>query len=141
MKIRLAEINDVELLFKYDKHISKAEMINSAELKRIYLAEENGCLVGWLRYNLFWDNTPFMNMLYVFEKYRGKGFGRRLVSFWESDMLRQGFNTFMTSTQADEYAQHFYFKLGYEAIGGFRPDNDIYEIIFAKIFKALAGGI
>jgi len=30
-------------------------------------------LVGWLRFNYFWDNIPFMTMLYFDENYRQKG--------------------------------------------------------------------
>jgi len=30
-------------------------------------------LVGWLRFNYFWDNIPFMTMLYFDESYRQKG--------------------------------------------------------------------
>lgn len=132
MDIRFAENKDIELLIQYDKHISKEEIKNSIRRNRIYIAEDNGQFVGWLRYNLFWDNTPFMNLLYVIEGYRGKGFGRQMVRFWEKEMKRQGYRTLMTSTQADEYAQHFYFRLGYEAVGGFRLGDDPYEVIFAK---------
>ena len=42
---------------------------------------EDDKFVGWLRYNLFWDNTPFMNMLYLLDNERGKRNGSRLVIF------------------------------------------------------------
>lgn len=71
-------------------------------------------------------------MLYVIDEYRGRGFGRQIVMFWESEMKQRGYKTLMTSTQADEYAQHFYFRLGYEAVGGFRLGDDPYEVIFSK---------
>ena len=132
MNIRFAEIKDRELLISYDKHISKEEMRIIIQQSRIILVEDHNQFVGWLRYNLFWDHTPFINMLYILEEYRGKGFGRQVVEFWENEMRQQGYHTFMTSTQADEYAQHFYFRLGYEAAGGFRLGNDPYEIIFSK---------
>ncbi len=132
MNIRFAEIKDIDLLIRYDKHIAKEEIRNIIRQSRIYIVEKDSQFVGWLRYNLFWDNTPFINMLYILEEYRGRGFGRQAVEFWENEMRQQGYQTFMTSTQADEYAQHFYFKLGYEAVGGFRPDNGSYEIIFSK---------
>lgn len=32
---------------------------------------------GILRYNLFWDNTPFCTMLFVDCDYRKKGYGKR----------------------------------------------------------------
>ncbi len=132
MKIRYALDTDINLLIQYDKHITKNELKNSIYLNRILIAEEGNKFAGWLRYNLFWDNTPFMNMLYILEYYQHKGFGHQLVKFWEQEMLKDGYQTVMTSTQSNEYAQHFYFHLGYDAIGGFRLNGDSYEVIFAK---------
>lgn len=131
MKIRTAKISDLELL-RQDRHISENELKNSISCKRVYIAEENGVFAGWLRYNLFWDNTPFMNMLYVLDGYRGSGFGKALVSRWENDMAALGYNTVMTSTASNEYAQHFYNKLGYTAAGGFMPPDEPLEIILIK---------
>ena len=73
-----------------------------------------------------------MNMLFVFETRRGEGLGRRLVLQWEEEMQQLGYESVMTSTASDEYAQHFYRKLGYETIGGFTPLGDPYELILAK---------
>ncbi len=134
MKVRLAEYEDRKRLTSYDSHISEQELENSIRMGRVYVAENEGCFTGWLRYNLFWDNTPFLNLLYVLEEYRGQGCGRQLVRFWEAEMQRQGYQTLLTSTQSDEYAQHFYVRIGYEAVGGFRLDGDPYEILFAKRF-------
>ena len=63
--------------------------------------------VGWLRFNLFWDNTPFMNMLYFIDDERGKGYGTQLVSFWEQEMKKKGYEFVLTSTQSNEQAQFF----------------------------------
>lgn len=132
MIIRLATMDDIEELEKYDKHISKKELENSIHLNRVFLAEENKKFVGWLRYNLFWDNIPFMNMLYLLEDSRGKGIGKQLVAYWEKQMGRLNFDMVMTSTASDEYAQHFYHKLGYSTVGGFLLGEDPYEIILSK---------
>lgn len=139
MRIRHADISDIDIISEYDKHISKAEIKNSISLDRIYIAEENGRFIGWLRYNLFWDNTPFMNLLYIFEEHREKGFGKTLVGFWENEMSLLGYKTVMTSAQSDEYAQHFYSKLGYKAIGGFCPCEESYDLIFSKTLSAEKG--
>ena len=40
----------------------------------------------------------------------------------------------MTSTQADEAAQHFYRHLGYADIGGFLLPGEAYELL---LYKAL----
>ena len=132
MNIRFATINDFNILCEHDKHITPHELSLSIGSKHIYIAEENGEFAGWLRYNLFWDNTPFMNMLYILEYYRGKGYGRQLTVHWEKQMKQNGFSVVMTSTVSSEFAQHFYNKLGYKAIGGFTLPKDEYEIIMCK---------
>lgn len=132
MKIRLAQTNDLEILFLNDRHISKCELGNLIRLNRVYIIENNVNFIGWLRYNLFWDNTPFMNMLYILEENRGQSFGKLLVEHWENEMRNLGYNTIMTSTASDEYAQHFYMKLGYKVVGGFTPFGDPFEVILSK---------
>lgn len=133
MDIKIADINDVEEIMLYDKHITRREMTNSVNLKRVYIAEEDNRLCGWLRYNLFWDNTPFMNMLYINEDYRGRGYGKQLTEYWEKEMKRAGYSRVMTSTPSDEYSQHFYIKCGYKTIGGFLLGQDPFEIIMMKM--------
>lgn len=135
MEIRTVDEKDTEILLKNDTHISEKELKNLINLGRVYIAEENGDFVGWLRYNLFWDNTPFMNMLYVLSEYRGRGYGRELVDYWEMQMKNKGFSEVMTSTLSDEYAQHFYNKLGYNTVGGFTPSDGGYELILMKKIK------
>lgn len=132
MDIRTAKISDAENIVNYDKHISPDELVKSVRLERVYIAEDGGRLAGWVRYNLFWDNTPFLNMLFVLDKFRGKGIGKTLMNFWEQQMRMNGFSHVMTSSQQNEYAQHFYIKCGYKAVGGFIPYDEGYEIIFSK---------
>ena len=132
MSIRIAKLSDLHFLKRYDKHISETELRNAIIQKHIFIAETNGKTVGWLRYNYFWDNTPFMNMLFILSEYRGNQYGTNLISYWEAQMKRVGFHVVMTSTQANECAQHFYHKLGYNTIGGFLMENEPYELILSK---------
>ena len=132
MKIRLAAVKDIPILSLYDKHISKTELTHIIPLNRVYIAEEKGDFLGWLRYQLFWDNTPFLNMLYVLEKNRGKGYGKALLDHWERNMKVCEYPLVMTSTPSNEYSQHFYVKLGYRIIGGFLPEKEPFEVILSK---------
>lgn len=132
MNVRLAVKEDLRTLCACDRHIRPKEMALSIGLGRVYIIEVGGAFAGWLRYNLFWDNTPFMNMLYVLEPYRGQGAGRLLVRHWEDVMLAGGHDYVMTSTASDEYAQHFYHQLGYSTVGGFMPQDGPYEVILGK---------
>ena len=132
MEIRYAKPGDLEMVSEYDEHISKEEMKNSIKMKRIILLCINGEYGGRLRFNLFWDNIPFMNLLYVTEEQRGKGYGRTLVEFWEHEMAEQGYKFVLTSTQSDEEAQFFYRKLGYTDRGALVLPKEPLEIIFYK---------
>ena len=77
MEIRTAHAKDTPQIALLDHHIAFSELQKSISLGRVYIAQENGRLIGWLRYNLFWDNTPFMNMLYLIEEERKKDLERR----------------------------------------------------------------
>lgn len=136
MNIRIAEKKDTEILSVYDKHIKKEELGAVISMGRILVAEEGGRLAGWLRWNLFWDNTPFMNMLFLLEEYRGCGYGKAMVFYWEERMKEEGYPLAMTSSLSDESAQHFYRKLGYADSGALLLPGEPLEIIFAKALKA-----
>ena len=132
--IRPAIPADLPFLAEHDRHIPPAELDHSIRLGRILLIEVDGERAGWLRWNLFWDNTPFMNLLYLLDGHRLQGHGRALVSHWEQLMREAGYAAVMTSTQADEGAQHFYRHLGYRDIGGFLLPGEAYELL---LYKAL----
>lgn len=132
MNIRIAKQKDLDIICRHDKHISREELKHSITRGRVYLLEEGGEFAGWLRHGLFWDNTPFMNMLFILDNHRGKGYGKALLEYWENKMKEQNYKYVMTSTASDEYAQHFYVKLGYRTIGGFILPDDPYEIILIK---------
>lgn len=133
MIIRTATPADLPFLAEHDRHITPAELDVSIRLGRVLvIGTANGEPAGWLRWNLFWDNTPFMNMLYLLDGHRLQGYGRALTSHWEQLMREKGYPAVMTSTQADEGAQHFYRHLGYKDIGGFLQPEESYELILFK---------
>ena len=95
--------------------------------KQGYVLLENDKPVGLLRYNLFWDNTPFCTILFIDWNNQKKGYEKELLEYWEKDMKSQGYDFVLTSTQVDETAQHFYRKLGYKDCGGLIIDIPNYE--------------
>lgn len=132
--IRYANEFDIDVISKNDKHISKEELLNIIKLKRVIVMYEDEKFVGWLRYNLFWDNTPFMNMLYLLDNERGKGKGRQLVEFWENEMKQKNYEFVLTSTQSNEEAQFFYRKIGYVDSGALLlPDEPLEIILYKKL--------
>ena len=119
MQIRYVEKEDKEFWFSLDKHLAETEFEKKVRDKMGYVLIEDGQPIGLLRYNLFWDNTPFCTMLYIDWEHHKRGYGKELLAYWEADMKKAGYGMVMTSTQVDEQAQHFYRKLGYQDAGGF----------------------
>lgn len=67
MQIRAADRKDEEMLSRLDRHIRPEELEVSISLGRVLVAEENGQLAGWLRWNLFWV-TNFCILTHLFVK-------------------------------------------------------------------------
>ena len=135
--IRFADSLDRDFWLSLDRHISDEEFDRKVRDRMGYVLTVQHEQVGLLRYSLFWDNTPFCNLLYVEQDHQRKGYGRMLMEHWERDMHTRGYDLVMTSTQADENAQHFYRALGYRDCGGFIlpfPGHEQpMEIILAKV--------
>lgn len=133
MDITFANESDYEYISSRDHHISESLIRAKLKGNEIYiLRNEDGSHIGWMRYGYFWDNTPFMNLIWVDEPFRGTGIGKKVVQFWEEQMKQNGFEMVMTSTQADEGAQHFYRKLGYQDAGCLILDTQPLEIFLVK---------
>lgn len=129
--IRYAQKNDLEQLRKLDQHFAPSELEQCIRDGRV-LVQIRQELVGCLRYNLFWDNLPFMNLLFLAEDERGKGYGTQLIRFWEEEMRRQQHRSVMTSTRSDKQAQFFYRKHGYVDCGTLLLPGEPLEILLSK---------
>ena len=122
IEIRYVGSFDRPFWYRLDRHLPEQEFENKVRTRQGYILLESGTPIGLLRYHLFWDNIPFCTMLIIEEAYRGKGYGKQLMEYWEADMKAQGYGMLLTSTQVDESAQHFYRKLGYKDCGGLLID-------------------
>ncbi|NEW05766.1 GNAT family N-acetyltransferase [Paenibacillus sp. SYP-B3998] len=133
MKIAIATNSDYGYIRERDHHILDTLLLQKISGNEIYiLRDHDEKNIGWMRYGYFWDNTPFMNMIWVDEQYRGKGIGKQVVLFWEEEMKNKGYKLVMTSTLANEEAQHFYRKLGFRDSGCLLLENEPLEIILTK---------
>ncbi len=127
MEIRFITTEDKPFWYSIDKHLPEKEFYKKIRDNQGYILIVDDKPVGLLRYNLFWDNTPFCTLIYIEEQHQKQGWGRLLMTHWEQDMRKQGYRMVLTSTQVDEDAQHFYRKLGYKDCGGLAVDVPGYE--------------
>ena len=141
MLIEIAKLADIQNIAKLDTHIPKERLTECVRLGHVYVLKddsactppENAPIVGTLRYSLFWQTIPFLDLLYISRAFRRMGHGTEMMRTWEEAMKKRGYEYVMTSTQADEDAWAFYEKLGYRRAGGFfPPEQDAEEWIYLK---------
>ncbi|NLB89885.1 MAG: GNAT family N-acetyltransferase [Clostridiales bacterium] len=135
-QLRYATEEDLAFWQQLDSHISYEELVNKISLQRCYIVEHQHRPIGLMRYNLFWDNLPFLTLIRLLPTNVGQGFGTQAMLGWETEMRALGFQQVMTSTQSDEGAQHFYRKLGYKDAGCLILDlptlSQAAEVFFVK---------
>ncbi len=118
MEIKVVTGHDKEFVMGMDKHADDAAFANRVYTKSAYVIWEKGERIGIITHCVLWDTLPFMNLIYIKEECRQKGFGMQAILAWEAGMKRQGYKMVLVSTQVDEQAQHLYRKLGYVDCGG-----------------------
>ena len=57
MTIVPATESHIPVLALLDRHIAPSELTLLVRMGRVLVAEQDGEIRGWLRWNLFWDNT------------------------------------------------------------------------------------
>ncbi len=137
IEIRHITERDKDFWFSLDKHLSEKQFNIKVRDGQGFVLSAGGRLAGILRYNLFWDNTPFCTLLYIKEEYRNQGLGTALMDYWENEMKAQGYGWLLVSTQSDESAQHFYRKLGYKDCGSLSAPDQAPNCFYLKYFNII----
>ena len=133
MRIFTASEQDILQVMCYDRHIAKDRLELCLQQGMVYALSDGTRILGVLRYSMFWQSIPFVDLLYIDEAYQLQGHGKAMMQRLEQDMLAAGYRYVMLSTQADETAKHFYEKLGYHLAGAFLPpEQDADELIYWK---------
>ena len=137
MTIRTAVPADLDGIRNYDRHIPAARLEDCIRRGQVVVLEDNGKILGVLRWNLFWQSLPFLDLIFLDDALRGQGWGTEMMALWEINMAEQGFRHALLSTQEDETSKFFYEKLGYTLCGDFLPpDQDARELMYRKELKA-----
>lgn len=132
MPVRTATNADIDQLLRYE-HLNRENLARCVADGRVYALLFDGAIKGVLRYSLFWETIPFLDLIYIEESVRGRRLGAESMRFWETEMKRMGYSDVMTSTQADETARYFYERIGYKLIGSFLPPGqEANELMYSK---------
>lgn len=117
MNIRRVTVEDKRAWMSMDHQATEEGFLQKEAAGLGYILWEERAAVGLLHYSVLWDRLPFLNLLYVVEEQRRRGYASAAMAQWEEAMKQQGYPMVLLSTQVDESTQHFYRKLGYEDCG------------------------
>lgn len=129
---RVATDSDLPFLGEVDRHVSHQVQAALVSLGRVMVAEVDGVAVACLRWGMFWDEVPFMNLVWVIPERRGQGVGTALIEAWERSQAAAGHTMVLTSTVSAERAQHLYRRLGYVDSGALLLPDEAAELLFRK---------
>lgn len=131
--VRRAVSSELAALARYDSHIGREALLCRIQDGFVFSLSVSGQLVGVLRWNLLWQLHPFVELLFLDPRERGRGAGRIFVFRWEAAMRAKGYRYALTSTQEDETARFFWEKMGYERCGSFfPPEQAAAELVYRK---------
>lgn len=121
---------DIEFLYNgiYEEAKKKRGMSPNVPFG-FFLKDENGDTVGGLN-GFCYYGCLYMDQLYIVEKYRGQGWGKKLVLAAEELGRAQECRMF-TVTTMDWEARGFYEKLGYKVVSvieGYENDAVMYVL-------------
>lgn len=119
--LRKARISDVKTIHRLiNLSAGKGEMLprslmdiyNSVRDFIVYEEDKDSQVIGICAMNIIWENLAEIRSLFVDEKYRNQGIGRKLVEFCISDAITLELFRIFALT----YKRDFFAKLGFTEV-------------------------
>jgi len=95
---------------------------------------EGGALVGYVRWDYFWDDIPLCLTVCVKPEYQRRGIGRRLYAHIE-ERFREGGRAFWlgSTEETNDISIRFHEALGFRRIGALEElGQDVPEVFYRK---------
>ena len=135
LKIRFADINDLESCIELDLHKNIDTIKNKIAMKEVIVAENNNEVIGCLKIEYIWTHLPFISYIVIKNDFRASGIGKSMLTFLEEYLKNNGQDTLLSSTMTDAInPQKWHLKMGFVECGMLCGINDdgVGEIFFKK---------
>ena len=126
--INLSEEQECEIRYYLDEYNAKHIKYRLDGVLRIGMEKDGKLIAGLIAYMSVYK-IVYVDTIFVDEKYRRKGYGRRLMQEMECQAKELGVNTIRLDT-FNWQGTEFYKALGYEAVGGYANKDDSFEETF-----------
>ena len=135
LKIRFAEINDLDSCVELDLHKNIDTIKNKISMKEVIGAESNNEVSGCLKIEYIGTHLPFISYIVIKNDFRASGVGKSMLTFLEEYLRNNGQDTLLSSTMTDALRpQKWHLKIGFVECGMLCGINDdgVGEIFFKK---------
>ncbi len=114
LKIRFADINDLESCVELDLHKNIDTIKNKISMKEVIVAEVNNEVIGCLKIEYIWTHLPFISYIVIRKDFRSSGIGKSMLTFLEEYLKEKGQSTILSSTMTDAVnPQKWHLKMGH----------------------------
>jgi len=123
----------LDRLFAGPRHSDELFLRAIAEGK-VTVAESPEGVVGYVRWDYFWDTIPLCLTVCVEWEHQRRGVGRRLYEHIEDGFRRAGHSFWLSSTEeTNEVSVRFHEALGFRPIGAIEElGQDIPEVFYRQ---------
>lgn len=134
ISVRRALQSDLRFVSQ-DGHTNTEIIRQKIEQREVLIAEVDGEPAGYLRIELLWSIQPYLSLIRVLERYRGKGVSRVLLEHLENGLRGEGHAVLFSSSQVDEAEpQAWHRHMGFQECGVITGLNEggVGELFFRK---------
>ena len=130
----LPAIREIDLLFEGHPHAADVLRRAITEGKIVLAESAQGGVVGYVRWDYFWDSIPFCLTARVKPQHQRRGVGHRLYERIEDTFRRRGCRFWLSSTEeTNESSRRFHESIGFRPIGKLAElGQDVSEIFYRK---------
>jgi predicted GNAT superfamily acetyltransferase len=135
ISVRPATPSDLEFVSQ-DGHAPRAAVRRKIDHGEVFVVEVGGEPAGHLRLEFLWSVQPYVALIHVVERHRGRGAGRALLEHVERDLRNEGHAVLFSSSQVDEpEPQAWHRHMGFEECGVIAGLNEggVGELFFRKV--------
>ena len=126
--INLSEEQECEIRYYLDEYNARHIKYRLDGMLRIGLEEDGKLIAGLIAYMSVYK-ILYVDTVFVDERYRRRGYGRKLMQEMERQAREKGVNIIRLDT-FNWQGTEFYKALGYEAVGSYSNEEDGFEETF-----------
>ena len=129
-----AALKALDRLFRGSRHSAELFLDAIAEGKVAVAEMAGGAMVGYVRWDYFWDDMPLCLTVCVRPEHWRRGIGRRLYAHIEERFRDDGRAFWLSSTEeTNDVSIRFHEALGFRRIGALGDlGQDVAEVFYRK---------